>query len=236
MAPDMTKVNHSLLLPGIASILLGFFYTILSGQVTAQPAEIAGRVISASGEVTAIEEQLTTYRRVTRRSEIYVRDTIRTSDQSRVQIRMLDSAILSLGCESSLKIEAYDYEESAANDQLALRLLSGRFRTITGAIGEQNPQRYRFLVGDITIQILGTDYEVNYDPQTRIAYVGVYDGSVRITNPQGSISLGIGGNADFARIEPGMKPEEMLNQPTQLGSTAATGSQNPVAISQPGLC
>lgn len=233
----MTRVHQQFSLPGIAVLVLVLFCALSAfSPVLAQSGEIAGRVISASGEVAARDEQFTYSRVVIRRSEIHVQETIATSDQSRVQMRMMDSALLSLGCESSLKIEEYAYEQNAANDRVTLRLLSGRFRTITGAVGEQNQQRYRLLVGDITIQILGTGYEVTFDPQTQIAYVGVYDGSVSITNPQGTVRLGIGGDADFARIESGSEPEALVNQPPQLGTAAVYTSRNPQPSQAASVC
>ncbi len=176
---------------------------------------IAGRVIFASGNVIAELENVRSIRRVIRRSPIYTGDTIITSESGRTQLRMSDSALINLGCNSSLKIEEYSFEDTASN-RATLRLLSGHVRTITGQIGKQNAASYRFLVNESRIEIRGTDFEVVLNENGN-TYIGNYEGGITIVNRMGSVRLGIGGDVDFAVIMPGQAPKGLYSQPQQLG-------------------
>lgn len=195
------------------TLVLGMCTLFYSTSLIAQSSDIAGRVISSIGDVTAVYESTRTSRAIVRRSAVYPLEIIETYEGGTVQIRMIDSALISLGCNSSLKIENYSYSSDVANDIASMRLLSGRLRTITGAIGEQNPQSYQFYVGGISIKIRGTDFEVVYEESNGTIFVAAYDGGITVDSPLGSIDLGIGADNDFARIAVGSEPEGFLIQP-----------------------
>lgn len=190
---------------------------VTSGAQQTNP--VAGRVVTSSGDVYAVEANNSS-RRLIRRSVIYAGDTIETNDQSNVQLRMIDSAIVTLRCESSLKIEEYRHEQDQ-DDLVVLRLLMGGLRTITGSVGQQHSNRYRFFAGESQVEIMGTDFEVQLEDDGTI-YFANYDGGITITNPHGSVKLGIGADADFAVVEPGEAPRVLYFQPQQLGSTSVS--------------
>ncbi len=208
-------------------LFLGMCTLLCSTPLTAQSSDIAGRVVSSAGEVVAVYESTRTSRAIVRRSEIYPLEIIATNERGTVQVRMIDSALISLGCNSSLKIEDYSYMDDVANDIARIRLLSGRLRTITGSIGERNQQRYQFYVGDVSIKIRGTDFEVVYEESSETIFVAAYDGGITVDSPSGSIDLGIGADNDFARITAGSEPVGFLVQPPGMrtGSSIQGSSQ-----------
>ncbi|CAN0493482.1 unnamed protein product, partial [Discosporangium mesarthrocarpum] len=103
----------------------------------AQSETLAGRVVATRGTVTALDPAGTS-RSLARRSEIYVGDTVVTDAASFAQIRMTDSAIVSLKETTQFEIVAYTYEENPNTDESTMRLIEGGFRTITGTIGTNN--------------------------------------------------------------------------------------------------
>ena len=179
----------------------------------------AGRVVTAFGDAFSVDVN-NARSLIARRSDIHSGDIIQTLDQAYVQIRMVDSAILALRCQSALSIEEYQFEESE-EDQVELRLIAGSVRTITGQISSQNRNSYNFAVGESSVEIRGTDFEVSLQ-KDGVAYFANYDGGITVSNPQGSVRLGIDGDANFAVVEPGQAPRALSNQPSQLAAYCPT--------------
>jgi len=104
------------------------------------------------------------------------------------------------------------------SNQSSIELIRGGFRTITGAIGEQNRENYDASISNFaTIGIRGTDYEVVITAQNEMI-TGVYDGGTVISSIEGSLDLGIQADYDFAIIRsPGSPPEGLMVQPAELG-------------------
>lgn len=178
---------------------------------------LVGRIVMSFGDVYALDVN-NANRQLVRRSIFYVGETIKTSDQSHAQLRMTDSGLIALRCQSTLKIEEYAYKQDE-DDLITLRLIQGGVRTITGQIGQQSRDRYRFLAGESRVEIRGTDFEVRLG-ENGDAYFGVFDGGITVANAYGSVRLGIGENADFAIVEPGQAPRALRLPPQQLGSTS----------------
>ena len=97
--------------------------------------EISGRVVAVSGEVSAIDSTGSS-RQLRRRSEFFAGEIIVTQPSAFVQIRMTDSAIVSLKESTQFEILAYSYQDPSQDDISTMRLIEGGFRTITGQIGE----------------------------------------------------------------------------------------------------
>lgn len=188
----------------------------------AQQEEVAGRVVATSGQVTAVETSGSS-RLLSRRSQIFVGDVIVTEAAGFAQIRMSDSAIISLKENTQFEILAYQYEENPQSDVSTMRLIEGGFRTITGSIGEQNQDAYSVETEYATIGIRGTDHEGVID--LGALYTGVYDGGTDVSNNGGSVQLGIGADYDFAFADdPNSPPQGLIDQPSQLGDIAVISS------------
>ncbi|HAT28018.1 MAG TPA: hypothetical protein DCS89_13460, partial [Gammaproteobacteria bacterium] len=185
---------------------------------SAPDSEQAGRIIIVTGQVIA-QDSTGSARQLSRRSRIFVGDTILTGPAASTQIRMVDDARISLKANTQFAIVAYQYDENIVTDVAALSLIQGGFRTITGAIGAQNKEAYKATISNFaTIGIRGTDYEVVITQGGEI-FTGVWDGGTTIANAAGSLDLGVGVDFDFATVpDPQTPPQGLLSAPAELGA------------------
>ncbi|MDH5776735.1 MAG: FecR family protein [Gammaproteobacteria bacterium] len=171
----------------------------------------AAIVIVSTGDFYAVNKSKHK-RSLSRRSKIYVGDTLVTGDKGRGQVRFVDGAIISLRPDTKLRIDDYRYGNNKANENSVMTLIKGGFRTITGAIGKEN---YKVISSMATIGIRGTHYEaVMADGQM---YVALWDGGVTIKNNGGEIDLGLGASYDFAQISSKEdSPKGLSNPPAAI--------------------
>ncbi len=113
-----------------------------------------------------------------RRSPVFEKDEVHVGAGGRAQLRMIDSALISLQENSVLQIKKYRYQQGGQSNSAFLELLSGGLRTITGAIGKGNKKAYELRTPLATIGIRGTDYEVEIVPNGM--YVGVWSGVIHL--------------------------------------------------------
>jgi hypothetical protein len=113
-----------------------------------------------------------------RRSPVFEKDEVHVGSGGRAQLRMIDSALISLQQNSVLQIKKYTYKPGGQGNSAFLELLSGGLRTITGAIGKANKKAYELRTPLATIGIRGTDYEVEIVPNGM--YVGVWSGVIHL--------------------------------------------------------
>ena len=120
---------------------------------------------------------------------IYEGDTIATSANSNVQIRMIDGAVIWVRPESRLKIEKYKSDKhGATKSEAALLLISGSMREVTGSIGKTASADFKLSTPNATIGIRGTEFDAMYaTPQIAAqlntpagTYNRVYEGSTSL--------------------------------------------------------
>ena len=177
---------------------------------SAPDSEQAGRIIIVTGQVIA-QDSTGSARQLSRRSRIFVGDTILTGPAASTQIRMVDDARISLKANTKFAIVAYQYVENIVTDVFSLSLIQGGFRTITGAIGDQKKEAYEATISNFaTIRIRGTDYEVVITPAGEI-FTGVYDVGNTIANAAEELDLVVGVDHDFATV-----PDPQTLDPTMM--------------------
>ena len=117
-------------------------------------------------------------------------DSISTGKGGEIHVHMDDNGLIALRANTFLKIEAYK-AEGAADDSAVFRLLRGSFRSITGWIGKNSPQRYAVYTPTATVGIRGTDHETLV--VTDGAEAGTYDkvntGETELATPHGKVSI-----------------------------------------------
>ncbi|MDO8272620.1 MAG: FecR domain-containing protein [Gammaproteobacteria bacterium] len=196
-------------------ILISAFLSALptSAQDTTQ---VVGRVLSAQGraEIVRPDGQRS---QALRGVDVSEADILETDQSGTVQVKLLDSAILVLGCNSSLKIDQYKMD----NEELvSLHLVRGHMRTLTGTT---SPEKYRLNVGTANTHILisssDTDFEVVEESQGSISF-GVYDGSIEVHNSLGFVTLGVGEDFSFSRLENGQPPIGVAIMPNSIKEPA----------------
>ncbi|MCT7472018.1 FecR family protein [Aliarcobacter cryaerophilus] len=93
-------------------------------------------------------------------------DFIETKINSKVKITFTDNTIITIGKESSLKIEDYFFDSNNKNSaKTELNVSKGAFHAITGQIGKVNPEKFKLKTKNATIGIRGTEI---YGDQNRV--------------------------------------------------------------------
>src|SRR5574344_2596067 len=93
-------------------------------------------------------------------------DFIKTKTNSKVKITFVDNTIITIGKESSLKIEDYFFDSNNKNSaKTELNVSKGAFHAITGQIGKVNPEKFKLKTKNATIGIRGTEI---YGDQNRV--------------------------------------------------------------------
>ena len=175
--------------------------------------------------------------------ELYEGDTITTSANSNVQIRMIDDAVIWVRPESRFKIEKYKSDKhGAAKSEAALLLISGSMREITGSIGKSASGDFKLSTPNATIGIRGTDFDAVYaTPQIAAqlntpagTYNRVYEGSTTLAGAGGQINLKKD-QAGFMGLQTGDTPRVLPSIPSFLNtipSIAAASAASPSVLSK----
>lgn len=184
-----------------------------------------GVAVVTVGEVFAISSAGIS-RTLSRRSNVFALDTIDTGEDGYIQLRMNDSAQISLRPNTRFVLDAYEYDaaDSTAGNA-SMRLLEGGFRTVSGLLDRDMVE---YETPFATIGVRGTMHDAFISPDDGALYTGVYDGGTFVTNAQGFLELGLGADYDFSRTFPGEAPVGLLQLPLALQN--ATALIRPAAV------
>ncbi len=136
-------------------------------------------------------------------------DTISTGRGGEIHVHMDDNGLIAVRANTFLKIESYK-AEGTKDDGAVFRLLRGSFRSITGWIGKNSPQRYAVLTPTATVGIRGTDHEtmVVDDGAEAGTYDKVNTGETELVTPHGKVFIKPG-HAAFSP-KAGAEPPKLL--------------------------
>lgn len=180
--------------------------------VKAPRTDVAGFVIAARGSLTATNDAGET-RTLNRRSKFYANEILKTGTSSRAQLRFKDRALMTLRPETQLDIGEYHFGgKKDKTNRAFLKLVSGGFRTISGAIGRANKSAYRINTPVASIGIRGTDYEIVISLNGKV-FAAVHDGGITLTNDLGDLDLGADSNYLYAEVSAGEKPIGLADLP-----------------------
>jgi hypothetical protein len=164
-----------------------------------------------------------------RGDHLYEGDTVSSSANSNVQMRMVDDAMVWVRPESRFKIERYRSDQhGAAKNEASLRLISGSMRQLTGAIGKATPGNYKLSTPNATIAIRGTEFDASYlSPQAAAqantapgTYNRVYSGTTVLEGAAGRVTLNKD-EAGFMGLNAGDKPQVLPRIPAFMAAAAA---------------
>lgn len=188
-------------------------------------ADIAGRVIMAKGQVSAIDSE-GIERALKRRDKVFNTDTIKTGNNGQIQVRFIDKALLAIKPNSTMVIEAYQFKDEAQqqDDKVLMKLVEGGFRTLSGTIGKGNKAAYEVKTPVASIGIRGTHYEVELVNSEM--FLAVWDGAVDLF-VDGQNPVGFGANEDFmfGSVSPKGGVKQLLSAP-EIFSKKESGSDN----------
>jgi hypothetical protein len=170
----------------------------------AQEGQAIGRVLSTTGSVTA-RDLGGALRELSRRSDIFVGDTVITGPNGFAQLRMVDSAQISFKEDTEFTFSEYSSDgPGGAADSALMEMVRGGFRTISGTIGDDDADEYQIATQFASIGIRGTSHEALIN--AGVLLTGVYDGGTTVSNAQGSLDTGIGANFNYSQTFPGQPP------------------------------
>jgi hypothetical protein len=119
----------------------------------------AGRVMRIAGQLVAKQAD-GAIRKLTLGSPVYAGDTLQSDLGSHAVVAFRDGGRITLQQSSIFKVEAFQYEKnSGAQENIALRLIKGGVRVVTGLIGRVHRENYKFRMSGATIGIRGTGFD-----------------------------------------------------------------------------
>jgi len=180
----MNVIMHAITPPlsqRLSMIMLSLCFVILALYTPPAKAETAGQVIELQGQVmrngTALSQG----------SAIDSSDTITTGDNSKVVFKMIDGATIELGKNSELKLSEYHYQQGGEDNSVLMEVMSGFFRTLSGAVGKNNTDHYQVKTPLSSIGIQGTNYQVLVNKAEEKEFIGARQGVI-IVEENGIIS------------------------------------------------
>lgn len=189
----------------------GFMLALVSAAFASQAGAAAGRTEFTIGGVTVAGPN-GVQRPLARGTELDNGDVVRTNN-GRAQIRFTDGSYVSLQPNTEFGIREYRYENKADGSERGFfGLLKGAMRTVTGAIGRINRDRYQIATPTATVGIRGTGGVIQVQDDGSTLVIGT-SGIWSLTNPAGSVDVPAGTSA-LAPSDPNQPPQETTQQPT----------------------
>ena len=178
---------------------------------------LAGKVLFIVGQVEAQNQGQ--IRQLAKGEAVRVGDTLKSAKGATLQLRMADGGTIVLRPESQLAIESFVYKGvQDGSEHLALALLGGGFRAVTGEIGHLHKENYSIRTPNAKVGILGTDHETVFVSAAQPQMAGVEPGTYNHV---------ISG-ATVLQSEQG----KLLIKPNQTGFAALNGA-SPVMVGAP---
>jgi hypothetical protein len=153
----------------------------------AEDAIMAGTVTQIRG--AAFANHRTTSDNLSRGMTVSTGDRIVTGHDSRVELRMTDGAILTLGADTEFAINDYRYSRQARQGSARLELFRGAFRAITGAIGKLEGRDFKVRTAAGTIGIRGTDFWGGFYFSQALDVALLGGGGIYVENAAGRVTL-----------------------------------------------
>jgi hypothetical protein len=183
----------------------------------------AGRVRYLVGTLS-VQKPDGTVKLLSQQSVVEKGDVLTTEKDSYAQINFRDGSQATLRPNSRLKIEDFTFREhEPAADSLAMRLIKGGLRTVTGLIGKRgNQDAYRIGTTTATIGIRGSSGDTlectagcpgttpTSDRLKPGVYHATYIGVYVMTNELGEQTVGVG---QFGFAAPGQPPVLLPSDP-----------------------
>lgn len=124
------------------------------------PRAVSARVVSVTGKPVAIDES-TKSRALAPGAPIYAGDTIETDDGGPTALAFVDGSRVVIDRRSSFHVDGYRYApDRPETDNVALRLLRGGMRMLTGLIGKRNPNAVAVRTVTATLGVRGTSFDL----------------------------------------------------------------------------
>lgn len=185
-------------------------------------AERAGDVVYLSGTLTAQAPEAEP-RLLAQASSFNNSDTLRTHEQSFARLEFIDETQLALRPNTTLEVSQVSFDPAEPEgDGVAVKLLKGGLRAVSGAIGERNRERVRYETPAGGIGIRGTHFGALYcqgdcaglrtiggGPLRDGLHIDVADGRILVSNRAGSLEVATG---QLAYVRDADTPPELVDE------------------------
>ncbi len=187
-------------------------------------------LLASIGEISAIHGDATILRDgkvspVQMHSKIEEKDLIKTSKKSKLQIIFNDNTIISLGQNSSFKVQEYLYGAKKVKARFHVK---GLFKSITGKIGHIAPKNFILKTQNATIGVRGTTIigESTLKKDTIICS----SGQIVVRTNRGESVVNRGERTIILRGTKPSTPEVMQHEQIQESETKVTIAQKQTEI------
>ncbi|HVP44046.1 MAG TPA: FecR family protein [Terriglobales bacterium] len=161
--------------PGIVMKALALFlcYLLSPLHVFAQ----AGGSAQPAGQITSLIPIASRNNTPAKfKDDVHWNDLIQTEKSGRARIGLTDGSILSVGSNSQLKITQHD----ASVQQTQVELDYGKLRSRVVAITKPDG-KYEVRTPNAVAGVIGTDFSIFFNPETKVSTVVVYSGTVVVS-------------------------------------------------------
>jgi len=146
---------------------------LLTSLSTFSLAQEAGKIMKVTGKASVTSATNQT-KEAAKDDAVNAGDTISSSKDSQVLIRMKDNSSLLVRADSKIKITAFQFENKPT-DNAKTTVIAGTLRAVSGSIGKGQPENVKYEAGTATIGIRGTDIEVAIVEEGSKDRAGVYN-------------------------------------------------------------
>lgn len=150
--------------------------------------DVRGDVRAAAGSAAPL--------RVAKDQRIVPGTTVTTGAGAQTIIRFDDGHTVVLAENTEFRLTQYSFDkDKPQNDNIAMQLLKGGLRSVSGAIVSRSRSVFALLAPQATIGIRGTDFMIAL---VNPAYLSVLQGSIAATNAAGTATFAAGATATVA--------------------------------------
>ncbi|MGA1999539.1 MAG: FecR family protein [Terriglobales bacterium] len=158
-------------------------------------------------------------------AEVRENDLLRTDDQGRVRIKLLDQSVLSIGVKSQLRVVRHDPTSRQTSVELNFGKLRAQVAKITRAGG-----RFEVRTPTAVAGVIGTDFGVDASDPDVTKFICI-SGSVQITSVDtgvtGTITCRGGTTVTVRRGKPPDQPERATGGQMETWKTITEPDQSP---------
>lgn len=200
--------------------------------------EIIGRVDIISGQIVILRDGKNIESR--NQQMLIAEDTVVTNENAIAEIQLTDNTMFTLGPNSKLSIEQYQYREqqNQSNNPIGSMIAfihRGFLRTITGLIGKSGDNQYQVKsLLTATVGVRGTDFTIRSCIEKQLCgellgvSVAVQEGGIGFKNQAGEINLN---KNQFTRIE--TANESPVLKPLPEGFFDISKEMNEIKLDKP---
>jgi len=183
------------------AVVCGAVFAAFDVPPAAGAGDTAGTVVRIEGQAVAVQDAMP--RPLGVGDAVRIGDVLSTAAESRIEIRMIDDGVFTLGARAVFVVLDYTF---AGAGSATTRLIEGAVQAVGGKLAALESQPFRMQTEFATIGIRGTKFFAGRMPDGAF-HVGLWSaGAVTVANAAGSVAIerrGFGTHIDSPGAAPG---------------------------------